>query len=88
MCGGGGVGEYPVKPSCLEGDSQTIDTFRCNNNLIGCSTIDILLASLMGFESTPPRYTLQKPTAQCELRLGHYADEMRTAFFSHTKKKN
>ena len=44
------VGKFPVKPSCPEGDNQTIEICRCRNNLIGSSIIDILLASPMGFD--------------------------------------
>ena len=32
-----------MKPSCPEGENQTIEICRCRNNLIGLSIIDILL---------------------------------------------
>ena len=35
------VGQYPVKPSGPEGDSQSIDTYRCKNNLIVLLIINI-----------------------------------------------
>ena len=45
------VGKYPVKPLRLEGDSQTIDTYRCRKNLLAFSINDIFTGVAIGIRT-------------------------------------